>query len=157
MKEKFQLLKDAEHLTQSRLAEILETQPGNISHILSGRSKPGFELLQKLFQRFPRLNPDWLLLDKGPMYRDAEETHSTGVTASQQEAQPSNARPIPDLASLFESPASANHLSPKSTSVNAPVGTQQSARPHLSITRVVVFYSDQSFESFEPRTPHTSE
>ena len=63
MREKFQLLMKNEGLTQSKLAEILEIQPGGISHILAGRNKPGFDLLQKILRRFPRLNPDWLLLD----------------------------------------------------------------------------------------------
>ncbi|MFR9582707.1 MAG: helix-turn-helix domain-containing protein [Rikenellaceae bacterium] len=59
----------SEGLTPSRLAEILEIQPSGISHLVSGRNKPGFDLLQKILARFPRINPDWLLLDSDQMYR----------------------------------------------------------------------------------------
>lgn len=59
----------SEGLTPSRLAEILEIQPSGISHLVSGRNKPGFDLLQKILARFPKINPDWLLLDSDQMYR----------------------------------------------------------------------------------------
>ncbi len=59
-----------EGINSTRLAEILGIQASGISHIMSGRNKPSFDFLHKLLQRFPQINPDWLLLDKGPMYRD---------------------------------------------------------------------------------------
>ena len=52
MKEKLQQLMKSEGLTSSRMAEILGIQPSGISHILAGRNKPGFDLLQKILRRF---------------------------------------------------------------------------------------------------------
>ena len=69
MREKLLDLMKSEGLKPSQLAEILEINPAGISHILAGRNKPSFELLQKILRRFPRINPDWLLLDSGSMYR----------------------------------------------------------------------------------------
>ncbi len=71
MKEKIVNLMKSEGLSPSRLADILETQPSRISHIVSGRNKPSFDLLQQILRRFPRVNPDWLLLDSDQMYRDS--------------------------------------------------------------------------------------
>ncbi len=70
MREKLQHLIKSEGLTASRFAEILEIQPAGVSHILAGRNKPSFDLLQKILRRFPKINPDWLLLDSEQMYRD---------------------------------------------------------------------------------------
>ncbi len=70
MKAKLQLLIKNEGLTASRFAEMLEIQPAGVSHILAGRNKPSFDLLQKILRRFPKVNPDWLLLDSEQMYRD---------------------------------------------------------------------------------------
>ena len=72
----------SEGLTSSRMAEILGIQPSGISHILAGRNKPGFDLLQKILRRFPRVNPDWLLLDSEQMYRteNPESSSSTSGT-----------------------------------------------------------------------------
>ena len=64
MREKLLNLMKSEQLTASKLAELLDIQPSGISHILSGRNKPSFDLVQKILRRFPRVNPDWLLLDK---------------------------------------------------------------------------------------------
>lgn len=70
MKAKLQYLIKSEGLTASRFAEMLEIQPAGVSHILAGRNKPSFDLLQKILRRFPKINPDWLLLDSEQMYRD---------------------------------------------------------------------------------------
>ena len=98
MREKFQLLMKNEGLTQSKLAEILEIQPGGISHILAGRNKPGFDLLQKILRRFPRLNPDWLLLDSENMYRDTPSENRQRQRTPRTFGQP---KPMPNFDNLF--------------------------------------------------------
>jgi plasmid maintenance system antidote protein VapI len=70
MQGKLRQLMKSEGINSTRLAEILGIQASGISHIMSGRNKPSFDFLLKLLGRFPQINPDWLLLDKGPMYRD---------------------------------------------------------------------------------------
>ncbi|MBE6210891.1 MAG: helix-turn-helix transcriptional regulator [Rikenellaceae bacterium] len=85
MKAKLQHLIKSEGLTASRFAEMLEIQPAGVSHILAGRNKPSFDLLQKILRRFPKINPDWLLLDSEQMYRDGwneAESSTSGTTAT---------------------------------------------------------------------------
>ena len=81
MREKLLDLMKNEGLKPSQLAELLEINPAGISHILAGRNKPGFDLLQKILRRFPRINPDWLLLDSDKMYRDSEPEQSAPAAA----------------------------------------------------------------------------
>ncbi len=69
MREKLLSLMKNENLTPSKLAELLGIQPSGISHILAGRNKPSFDLVQKILRRFPQINPDWLFLDQKPMYQ----------------------------------------------------------------------------------------
>lgn len=78
MREKLLDLMKNEGLKPSQLAEQLEINPAGISHILAGRNKPGFDLLQKILRRFPRINPDWLLLNSDKMYRDEYPAASSG-------------------------------------------------------------------------------
>ncbi|MFR9523690.1 MAG: helix-turn-helix transcriptional regulator [Rikenellaceae bacterium] len=92
MKEKIVNLMKSEGLTSSRLAELLEIQPSRISHIVSGRNNPGFDLLQKILRRFPQINPDWLLLDSPTMYRDQRD--QSGVDASGEAAPQGGGLPI---------------------------------------------------------------
>lgn len=82
MQERLKKLMRAEGLNSTRLAELLGIQASGISHIMSGRNKPSYDFLIKLLHRFPNLNPDWLLLDKGPMYREQIKTKNFEVPAS---------------------------------------------------------------------------
>lgn len=149
MREKLQLLMKNEGLTQSRLAEILEIQPAGISHILAGRNKPGFDLLQKILRRFPRLNPDWLLLDSDKMYRDAAEEKPAAQTTSANTVR-SQEKPAPNFDNLFAGPATRTAAMPSGNGTVSdtpfPAGAMEK-----EIARVIVLYSDRSFESFTPK------
>ena len=71
-------------LTPGKLANLLEVQPSSISHLLSGRNKPGFEFIVKFLQCFPLVNPDWLLLGKGTIFRNADIRKSTSRTSEEE-------------------------------------------------------------------------
>lgn len=43
-----------------------------LSHISSGRNKPGLELVVSILKEFKDINPDWLLLDNHSMFRPEE-------------------------------------------------------------------------------------
>jgi plasmid maintenance system antidote protein VapI len=81
MEAKLRQLMKHEGVNSTRLAEILGIQASGISHIMSGRNKPSYDFLLKLLQRFPQINPDWLLLDRGPMYRDEIKNKTQNATA----------------------------------------------------------------------------
>lgn len=70
MKDRLQQFLTLEQLSPSRLSEIIGIQRSGLSHILSGRNKPGFDFIQKLLQKFPTINAEWLITGKGKMYKD---------------------------------------------------------------------------------------
>lgn len=59
----------AENITQSQLADTLGVARASISHILSGRNKPGFDFLESLARNYPALSLEWLITGRGKMYR----------------------------------------------------------------------------------------
>ena len=69
----------SENLTQTQFADTLSVARGSVSHILSGRNKPGYDFLESLLLHFPSLNLDWLLTGRGKMYRDAENPIADGA------------------------------------------------------------------------------
>lgn len=109
MREKLLDLMKNEGLKPSQLAETLGINPAGISHILAGRNKPGFDLLQKILRRFPRINPDWLLLDAPQMYREqitgnptqsqsaVLENEPTGGLFGQPATEPGRPGNLPDI------------------------------------------------------------
>ena len=144
MREKLLNLMKSEQLTASKLAELLDIQPSGISHILSGRNKPSFDLVQKILRRFPRVNPDWLLLDKDEMYRtiDIEPQPATSQSISTEELDET----------MQQSPASGMTASAtNSTSASTPA--QQIAAAYApkngNVKRVIVLFDDHTFESYE--------
>lgn len=151
MKEKLLALMQNEGLRSSQLAEMLEINPAGISHILAGRNKPGFDLLQKILRRFPRINPDWLLLDAPNMYR--EEQNPAAPSAQQGPAATAtgagdlfaSAANTPDHAARQNNPAAQPSVASQAADVRA------EARHHAApISRIVIFYEDRTFESFTP-------
>lgn len=69
MKTRIEQLIKTENLTSVKFAEIMGVQPSNISHILSGRNNPSYDFIVKLLERFPDINPEWILLGKGDVYK----------------------------------------------------------------------------------------
>lgn len=150
MQQKLRDLMTSEQLKSGQLAEALGINPAAVSHILAGRNKPGFELLQKILRRFPRLNPDWLLLDEGPMYREAATAEPTSAKQPVPSNDDSSVMQTPN-ASLFAQTAT----SPEPTRPIADNSVQQAVSAATShnasrVARIVIFYDDQTFESFTP-------
>ncbi len=135
MDEKLRILMQSENLTASRLAEILEVKPAAISHILSGRNKPSFELLCKIVNRFPQINPYWLL-------GDAEEMRNTNAPI------PTDANQVPTSGTLFDLSAE------KSDNSDISQNPQTSEISHTSrsdIEKIIIIYRDNSFEELRPK------
>ena len=150
MREKLLKLMKYEKLSSSRLAEILEIQPSSISHILSGRNKPSFDFLVKILRRFPTLNPDWLLLDSEQMYRQSDESAAlkdnqviAPISTSTRQAGSSEHR---QNNSSNESSVANNNSTKRTTPTELPFTNNQNV--NKTIERVIVLYSDKSFEAF---------
>lgn len=67
MKDRISRFIDYKNITPGELAEMLEVQRSNISHILNGRNKPGAAFIQKFLNVFPDVNARWLLTGSGEM------------------------------------------------------------------------------------------
>ena len=73
MDKRLQQFLDAENITQSQLADTLGVARAGISHILSGRNRPGFDFLEAMALHYPQVSMDWLLTGKGRMYTDSSK------------------------------------------------------------------------------------
>ncbi len=161
MKDKIVHLMKSEGLTLSRLAEILEVQPSGVSHIVSGRNNPRFDLLQKILKRFPQINPDWLLLDAPNMYRE-ELLHTTSANATQGEFSPVDlfgigVNPAPKSGSSNSSKSERDELqfldgdSPQKRESNAARNMGHTTPSSPSVERIIILYSDNTFRTYEMR------
>lgn len=166
MREKLLELLKSEGLKPSQLAEILEINPAGISHILAGRNKPSFELLQKILRRFPRINPDWLLLDSDQIYRSETSSPtsasdgSSSASASANHSMPKNGMENSLFGNLTNP---AQEAGPRRSNPGSVTGVQSEIHPDSQIVaarnpsqagvkRIVIFYEDQTFEVYTPAT-----
>lgn len=141
MKGKLEFLLKNKGLTATTLARMLEIQPSGISHILSGRNKPSFDLVVKILRVFPDLNPDWLLLDSDVIFRSDSPTVAAPTPNAEVSSPISPVLPF-DVVKNEEfsetQNSSKNEFNPNFTS----------ATNGKKVERIIVLYSDRTFESF---------
>lgn len=58
------MIMDSHKLNAGSFADKIGVQRSNVSHVLSGRNKPGFDFIEKLLLAFPRVSAEWLFTGK---------------------------------------------------------------------------------------------
>lgn len=176
MRERLEKFIRTEGLTPSRFAEIMGVQPSSISHILGGRNKPSFDFIEKMLLRFPKVNPDWLLLGKGPIYRSTENSlpekstppsipitqtpTSTGTLPTlpfETPVLPKTSAPETAEQSPISTPSQANSVSSNSETLKNGAEPTRKSRldisqiPEETIEQIVIFLKDKTFISYRPK------
>ena len=148
MKEKLEYLLREKQLTATSLARLLEIQPSGISHIMSGRNKPSFDLVVKILSAFPDINPDWLLQGVGSMYKDGFGGKEE-IDRSLFGTEAINAEEDADESEYVEDKGLKNaEKVGKSTDSEAISPIAVSDR---KVRQIIVYYDDNTFETFTPR------
>ena len=130
MNKRIQQFLEIENLSPSKLADMLGLQRSGISHILAGRNKPSYDFILKFLRTFPNINPDWLLMGKGKIYRNGENDQN-----NQNEDNP------PQLSINFEENQEFYEESDEATEIKI---------IEKKINRITLFYNDGSFQEFYP-------
>lgn len=171
MNTRLQQFLELEGLSAARFADLMGIQRSGISHLLSGRNKPGYDFIQKFLTRFPQVNADWFILGKGKPYKTPDPLSPAGRTGNPDERTEPGADAFPGFASGFAatpfpsdislfSPEERHPAQPESdeTAVISTAGPGKTALeaptkpvPPRKIGRITVFWSDGSFEEFYPR------
>ncbi|MBR4951403.1 MAG: helix-turn-helix transcriptional regulator [Alistipes sp.] len=144
MKEKLEYLLREKQLSATSLARLLEIQPSGISHIMSGRNKPSFDLVVKILTAFPDINPDWLLLDSDEVYRRGGTSSTCDLFGF--DDQPSQSDPSLGVNENIEFSESKNRE--ENLQINNFSSAKNSGK---SVDRIVVLYADGTFESFSQK------
>ena len=172
MKERLLQLLDLEQLTPSKFADMIGVQRSSISHVLSGRNKPSFDFLQKTLKAFPGLSAEWLVMGTGKMYAHmgqpvrtslfdeqsewtgAEEESAAREFVDQQDERHPESRSSADQ----EPPARENQAHRSTEDVSGDERGKPEEKTEVKtrtetgkqVVRVMVFYEDDTFKSFEP-------
>ena len=86
-------------LTKNSFAISLGKTASVVQHLIDGRNKPGFDLMCKVFEIYPNVSRDWLLLGRGPMLVGSNGLSGPAVAATQPATPEPDFEPI-DLADV---------------------------------------------------------
>ncbi|MFR9652168.1 MAG: helix-turn-helix transcriptional regulator [Rikenellaceae bacterium] len=162
MKDRIKFILSSERLTTTRFAEMLGIQPSAVSHLVSGRNKPGYDLMQRVLLQFPRINPEWFMLGIGSPYRNQTSYMQQESESSPHETDLFNAPKIENYEQEVESirnmgfsevKAPESIIEPKQPSVSPtpPLPELKQIANSPQPVRVMIFYSDGTFESYSLR------
>lgn len=150
MKEKLEFIRQKEQMNASELAKKLGVEASAISHIKSGRNKPSFDFVVKILAAFPHINPDWLLLNRGPYSRAEVSDAMPSVNVAADVAREDKLSPAGEV-SLFDAAENiASSQSVQSTQNSTELNFPLPQRSGKIVERIIVLYSDKSFESYNP-------
>lgn len=113
-------------LSAAAFAQKIAVGRASISHILSGRNKPSLDFVLKVTSSFPEVDLYWLLWGKGS-FPKKDTGHSPATSSHEKDSK----------VTLSES-----------TGISKKIGSERSI-PEKTIKKIVIFYNDNSFESFE--------
>ncbi len=133
---RLQKIMDEYDLNATSFADAIDVGHSSISHIISGRNKPSLEFVMKIIEAFPEVELYWLLNGKGS-FPKSQVTKRAPIVSSQ-------------LAANFDD----EPVALASNSTDASSTTQPTPDTSLStksdIERIVIFYKDGTFKSFNP-------
>lgn len=156
----------------SEFADEIEVQRSSISHITSGRNKPSLDFLMKIKNRFPELEWEWLIEGKGEMLKTADIPEESKEVV--EKAKPTS---LPDLFSLIndddfgitESEDTISIEPPRESKISSPQSVKEKIsdsqrleipepspisesvdKQDVKVKRIVFFYDNGKFETFEP-------
>jgi transcriptional regulator with XRE-family HTH domain len=72
MVDRILLVLRVKNLSPSKFADEIGIQRSSMSHIMSGRNLPSLDLITKIMNKFPDINPDWLLMGNGQMIKSKQ-------------------------------------------------------------------------------------
>lgn len=120
----------AENISQSQFADTIGVARANVSHIISGRNKPGFDFLLRMSKHYPSLNLEWLITGKGKMFSSAKATLF----------EPEDFPLVPETA-----PKAVQKPEPRELKIQQQKPIVQQISDSRNISKIIVFYDDGSY------------
>jgi len=121
-------------INASQFADQIGVQRASVSHVLSGRNKPGFDFVQKIIEAYPSISAEWLITGKGELLKSKIKRQDLFDELE-----------IDENEQIENKRASTTINNKKNTSAR-----EYPEKPETSkkIEKIIVFYSDKSFEEY---------
>lgn len=171
MKDRIRQLMEAQHMNQQTFATFTGIGTASLSSIFTGRTRPTLNHVDAILEKFPNVNPLWLLKGQGGMLLTSDSQQSTDSDAATNTASGDSGSTSPlsgttpaGTATMSVEPnlfSSSNTPTPQPSSItnrttkNATSFQFETEKEPIvkqrKITEIRVFYDDQTWESFVPK------
>ena len=171
---------EEEKMNATQFAETIGIQRAAMSHLINGRNNPSADVITRIVERFDTINPRWLLSGKGSMRigrineSDPDGGYSSGINERKDKTNYGNE---PDLFNQLNTPrtSSSGYSAPAEENIrteirfmdersegkedNIPDNINKAIekeviiykeRPIKTINKLLIFYSDNTYETFIP-------
>ena len=152
------------NLTPSYFADEIGVQRSSISHILSGRNRPSFDIIQKIIRRFPELGYEWIMEEdnqaSGQLVSSGYGNRGVGRPATDQ--RPDRFGPVQSSIPYSSQPSTIRsqrtEIPPQTTPAQSTADMPQGAEPigtvspEKKVERILIFYTDGSFREYTSTT-----
>lgn len=144
MKDRILKVMEYENANPARFAEAIGIQRSAMSHIISGRNNPSLDVLLKIMAKYSYLNTEWLLKGEGSMFKSEKDEfqrplfdeHGVNTPTIQVASEKS-------LDSIVEHSVSKHKYADSEGDIYIERGSK-------NVRKIMVFYSDNTFETFIP-------
>lgn len=149
------------NLSPSYFADETGIQRSSISHILSGRNRPSFDIIQKIIRRFPELGYEWIMEDDSARQGNANynprssstrqfDERSDRLTAPRHSIGPlTNPTLVRSLRSEI-APAIPEEAMGVSSAEPTTTGGALANSADKKVERILIFYTDGTFREYSP-------
>ena len=150
-------------LTPSYFADEIGVQRSSISHILSGRNRPSFDIIQKIIRRFPELGYEWIM-EEDSQSPNSNQLGQLNYGVPRNNAQPSSINRRDQFATYTAAPqvnvrGQRNEIPPVAQPPSAAIASTDmldatdsspSAIMQKRVEKILIFYTDGSFREYNP-------
>ena len=142
MQESLNQIIEKKGLTATKFAAMIGVNASTISHILAGRNKPGFDIINNIAKTFPDLNLTWLItgngsMDNFPVQEEKDPVITEPTLFEMEPIEKQNTSVIPDK-------------NIKSEETKNPITSVKSfTKQTKKVKRIILFFEDGSFEDYE--------
>jgi len=159
LKDKINKIMQNQNLNSAQFASEIGIQGSTLSHIINGRNKPSFDVVQKILNRFNTINPDWLISDAPSMFRAEKNSQTPSLfdnideniskpidyaNKNEQKFVPRNDTVQNKILNVQETPA--QEIQTPAEFIAKPLET-----PSKIVKKIIVYYSDNTFQELETK------
>lgn len=137
----------SEGMNAKQFCQEVGISPGTLSNITGGRNKPSLDVMQAILRRFRAISCDWLIMGVGTMFVSGareegvlslfnSENEPTTLSGEKEVLQETANNPISNFTGNLKVNQTAN-----SSSI-----IQSISAPTRTVSKILVFYSDGTFE-----------